>query len=125
VASAPLLVAGTLAPQPVLSVALLSLSFGCVQFVDGTYWAATMRIAGQQSQSATGMLNTGGNIAGGIGAMLVPAIAGAFGWTTAVASGAGCSLLAAALWLGVRADVALQSRAVRSSGALKPVIEAA
>jgi predicted MFS family arabinose efflux permease len=56
-----------------------------------------MRIAGQQSRSATGILNTGGNIAGGIGAMLVPAIAGAFGWTTAVATGAVCSLLGAAL----------------------------
>jgi len=92
-------------------VALLSLSFGCTQFVDGTYWAATMRIAGSQSQSATGILNTGGNIAGGIGAVLVPVIAGAFGWTTAVASGALFSLIAAALWLGVRPDLTLQSRA--------------
>ena len=125
VASAPLLVAGTLIPEPVLSVVLLSLSFGCVAFVDGAYWAATMRIAGQQSQSATGMLNTGGNISGGIGAMLVPVIAGAFGWTTAVASGAVFSLVGAALWLGVRADVSLQSRAVGFSGAVKPAIEMA
>jgi ACS family glucarate transporter-like MFS transporter len=112
--AAPLLVAGTLAPNPVISVVLLSLSFGAVQFVDGTYWAATMRIAGPQSQSATGMLNTGGNIAGGIGAMLVPLIAGAFGWTTAVASGAIFLMVGAALWLGVRPDLTLQSRAAVS-----------
>jgi len=111
VLSAPLLIAGTLATNPLVCVALLSLSFGCVQFVDGTYWAATMRIAGTQSQSATGMLNTGGNIAGGIGAMLVPVIAGSLGWTTAVASGAIFSIVAAALWLGVRPDLAMQSRA--------------
>jgi len=111
--SAPLLVAGTLATSPTLSVALLSLSFGCVQFADGTYWAATMRIAGPQSQTATGMLNTGGNIAGGVGAVLVPVLAGAFGWTIAVASGAIFALLAAALWLGIRPDVALESRAPR------------
>lgn len=113
--SAPLLIAGTLAPDPMISVALLSLSFGCVQFVDGTYWAATMRIAGPQSQSATGMLNTGGNIAGGVGAMLVPLIAGSLGWTTAVASGAMLSIIGAALWLGIRPDVSLQSRAVAAS----------
>lgn len=123
--SAPLLVAGTLSAEPLLSVALLSLSFACVQLVDGTYWAATMRIAGAQSQSATGMLNTGGNISGGIGAMLVPVIAGAFGWTTAVASGAICSLIAAALWLGIRADVSLQSRAVSFPVVVKPAIEIA
>ena len=116
VLSAPLLIAGTLTVDPLVSVALLSLSFGCVQFVDGTYWAATMRIAGPQSQSATGMLNTGGNIAGGIGAMLVPVIAGSLGWTTAVASGAIFSIVAAALWLGVRPDLALQSRAVVTPG---------
>jgi len=91
----------------------LSLSFACVQFADGTYWAATMRIAGRQSQSATGMLNTGGNIAGGIGAVLVPVLAGAVGWTAAVASGAIFALVAAALWLGIRPDVALESRAPR------------
>ena len=110
VLSAPLLVAGTLATSPILSVALLSLSFACVQFADGTYWAATMRIAGPQSQTATGMLNTGGNIAGGIGAVLVPVLAGACGWTIAVASGAIFALVAALLWLGIRPDLALQSR---------------
>ena len=118
VLSAPLLIAGTLATNPLVCVALLSLSFGCVQFVDGTYWAATMRIAGTQSQSATGMLNTGGNIAGGIGAMLVPVIAGSLGWTTAVASGAIFSIVAAALWLGVRPDLAMQSRAAVTRGVI-------
>jgi len=116
VLSAPLLVAGTLASNPALSVALLSLAFGCTQFVDGTYWAATMRIAGPQSQSATGMLNTGGNIAGGVGAMLVPVIAGSFGWAMAVGSGAIFSLVGAALWLGIRPEVTLQSRAVVAPG---------
>ncbi len=109
-ASAPLLVVGTLSTAPVVSVVLLSLSFGCIQFVDSSFWAATMRIAGQQSQSATGMLNTGGNIAGGVGAVLVPLIAGSFGWTIAVASGATFSIVSAALWLGVRADVTLQAK---------------
>ena len=124
VLSAPLLVVGTLAMTPLWSVVLLSLSFGCVQFADGTYWAATMRIAGAQSQSATGLLNTGGNIAGGVGAMLVPVIAASFGWTAAVASGAVCSLVAAALWFGIRADLSVQNRAPLVSGpAVLPAAE--
>jgi predicted MFS family arabinose efflux permease len=118
-------VAGTLSTDPVLSVVLLSLSFACVQFVDGTYWAATMRIAGKQSQSATGMLNTGGNISGGVGALLVPLLAGAFGWTTAVASGAVLSVLAATLWFGIRADVSLHSPAISFTLIAEPVIEPA
>ena len=122
-ASAPLLVAGTLATAPVLSVVLLSLSLGCVQFVDATYWAATMRIAGAQSQTATGMMNTGGNIAGGIGAVLVPVIAGSFGWTTAVASGAVFSVVGAALWFGIRADLPLQTRTVSVPLIVQPVVE--
>lgn len=110
VLSAPLLVAGTLAADPITAIALLSLSFGCIQFVDGTYWAATMRIAGAQAQSATGLLNTGGNVVGGVGAMLVPAIAGSLGWTAAVGSGAVFSIVGAALWFGVRPDLTLQQR---------------
>ena len=125
IVSAPLLVAGTLSSEPVVSVVLLSLSFACVQFVDGTYWAATMRIAGKQSQSATGMLNTGGNISGGVGAMLVPVLAGAFGWTFAVASGAVLSLLAAALWFAIRADIPLHSRAASFPIIAEPTVEPA
>jgi ACS family glucarate transporter-like MFS transporter len=108
--SAPLLVAGTVAQEPLLCVTLLSLSFGSVQFTDGAYWAATMRMAGPQAQTATGVLNTGGNVVGGIGAMLVPAIAGSLGWTMAVASGAILSVVAALLWFGVRPDLTMQSR---------------
>lgn len=108
--SVPLLVAGTLSQDAALCVTLLSLSFGCIQFVDASYWAATTRMAGHDAQSATGMMNTGGNVVGGIGAMLVPTIAGAFGWTAALASGAVFAIVGALLWLGVRAEQTIQSR---------------
>ena len=120
---APLLVAGTLATSPVLNVTLLSLAFGCTQFVDSAYWAATMRIAGPQAQSATGLMNTGGNVAGGIGAVLVPLLAAPFGWSVALGSGALCALGAAALWFAVRADLALQEGGGPvAPGLLQPVI---
>jgi MFS transporter, ACS family, glucarate transporter len=110
VLSAPLLVAGTLVSSPVWNVVLLSASFGCVMFSDAPHWAAAMRMAGSQSQGATGLLNTGANVAGGIGAMLVPVMAASFGWTVAVGSGAVCVVVAALCWVGIRADESIRSR---------------
>ena len=78
-----------------------------------------------QSQTATGMMNTGGNVAGGIGAVLVPVIAGSFGWTAAVASGAVFSIVGAALWLGIRADLPLQTRMVSFPAIVRPAVESA
>jgi ACS family glucarate transporter-like MFS transporter len=49
-------------------------------------------------------MNTGGNIAGGIGALLVPITAEAFGWVPALATGSVFSIIGAVLWLLVRAD---------------------
>jgi MFS transporter, ACS family, glucarate transporter len=105
VACAGLLVAGAFAPNPVVAVALLSCSFGGAVFTDVAFWVAAMLVAGRHAPAATGLLNTGGNVAGGLGAVAVPLVAAAFGWTAAVASGAAFALLAAALWLWVRAEI--------------------
>ena len=61
-----------------LAVVLLSLSFGCTQLTEGAYWAATISVAGKHASAAAGILNTGGNVVGGIGALLVPITAEAF-----------------------------------------------
>ena len=53
---------------------------------------------------ATGVLNTGGNVAGFFGGLLVPLTAELFGWEIAMASGAFFALVGAALWLLIRAD---------------------
>jgi MFS transporter, ACS family, glucarate transporter len=99
---AGLVVAGAAAATPVLSVVLLSFSFGCVMLVDTAYWVAAMVAGGRHAAAATGMMNTGGNVVGALGAVSVPMIAGAFGWFAAVASGAVFALVAAGLWLLVR-----------------------
>jgi hypothetical protein len=49
-------------------------------------------------------MNTGGNVAGGIGALLVPITAEAFGWVAALATGSVFALIGVGLWLFVRAD---------------------
>ena len=101
---APLLVAGALAKNGALAVALLSLSFGATQLVDGPYWAVAMRIGGAHGAVTSGLMNTGGNVVGGVGALLVPLVARAFGWPAAISTGAIFALVAAVLWIWIRAD---------------------
>jgi cyanate permease len=85
-------------------VVFLSLSFGCTQLTEGSYWAAAIFVSGKHASAATGVMNTGGNVVGGIGALLVPVMAGAFGWVVALATGSVFALMGIVLWLFVRAD---------------------
>ncbi len=101
---AGLLFLGATAKNPYLAVALLSLSFGCTQLTEGAYWAATISVGGRHASAATGLMNTGGNVAGGIGALLVPITAEAMGWVPALATGSVFAVLGALIWLFVRAD---------------------
>lgn len=101
---AVLLFFGATATNPYLAVALLSLSFGCTQLTEGAYWAAAISVSGKHASAATGVMNTGGNVVGGIGALLVPITAEAFGWVPALATGSVFALLGVGLWLLVRAD---------------------
>ncbi len=70
--SGALLLAGATAHNPVLAVVFLSLCLACQQLCEGAFWAATISVSGKHSSSACGVLNTGGNVVGGIGALLVP-----------------------------------------------------
>lgn len=101
---AALLFAGASATDPYMAVVLLSLCFGFVQMTDAPFWAATMYVGGEHGAAATGVLNTGGNIVGGIGALVVPLTAEAFGWIPALGTGSLFALLGAALCLIVRVD---------------------
>ena len=101
---AGLLFLGATARNPYLAVVFLSLSFGCTQLTEGAYWAAAIFVSGKHASAATGVLNTGGNVVGGIGALLVPITAEAFGWVPALATGSVFALIGVVLWLFVRAD---------------------
>jgi hypothetical protein len=71
-----------------------------------------MIAGGRHAAAATGLMNTGGNVVGALGAVAVPLIAGAFGWFAAVASGAVFALLGWRPALAVRAAAgAVSSRA--------------
>jgi ACS family glucarate transporter-like MFS transporter len=98
-----LLLAGAASPSPITAGVLLSLCFGFTQFTEGAYWQGTTYAAGPHTATATGVLNTGGNLAGFL-APLVGYLVDHFGWWTALVTGSGFALLGAVLWLFVRPD---------------------
>ena len=89
---------------PVGAVILLSLCLGFQQLTDAVYWSAVISVSGKHAGSASGVMNTGGNVVGGIVAILVPLIVRSTGWPAALASGTAFAVLGAVLWLWVRAD---------------------
>lgn len=98
------LVAGAASKNSYLAVTFFSLSFGFQQLTEGSYWAAIASVAGRHTSVAGGLINTGGNAIGGVGALLVPVLAAQFGWVVAISSGCVFAVIAALLWFVVRAD---------------------
>ena len=98
---AVLLLAGAKSPHPYVAVALLSLCFGFTQFTEGPFWAASTYVAGPNTASAAGVLNTGGNLAG----FLAPAVGlmlDRVGWWPTLASGSVFAVIGAVVWLFIR-----------------------
>jgi ACS family glucarate transporter-like MFS transporter len=93
-----LLLAGAASADPLTAVALLSLCFGFTQFTEGAYWQGTTYAAGPHTATASGVLNTGGNLAGFL-APLVGFLVDQFGWWTALVTGSGFAVFGALLWL--------------------------
>ena len=92
------------AADPVGAVILLSLCLGFQQMTDAVFWSAAISVSGKHSSSASGVMNTGGNVVGGIGALLVPLTVRSFGWPAALATGTVFAAAGALLWLWIRAD---------------------
>jgi ACS family glucarate transporter-like MFS transporter len=108
VGSALLLAAGAFATDATLAVALLAACFGMNQITEAGFWAATISVGGRHASAAAGVLNTGGNLVGFVGALAVPLLARSLGWPWAIASGALVALVGAALWAWIRADRPLE-----------------
>ena len=102
--AAPCLLVGAVASSPAMMVILLSISAGSTQLVDAAYWVAALHVAGRRAQLSTGILNTFGNLSGSLAAILVPTVAHTWGWAAAIGSGTVFAVIAALLWLGIRAD---------------------
>lgn len=99
-----LLLAGAMVKDSYAAVLLLALCCGFIQITDSVYWGAVVSVAGRHASAASGILNTGGNVPGAIGAILVPVTAKYFGWIAAMATGSIFGIVGALLWLVIRAD---------------------
>lgn len=87
-----------------LCVLFLSLCLACQQLTEGAYWAATISVAEADAATACGVLNTGGNVVGGIGALMVPLMVESLGWPAALAAASVFALVGAGLWFLIDAD---------------------
>ena len=90
--------------NPYCAVAALCLGFACVEVTEGSFWAATMRLAPSDTMAATAVLNTGGNLGGVVATPVIAALSAHHGWNAIFATGAVTSLAAAALWLTIDAS---------------------
>jgi len=89
--------------NPYGAVIALALCYGVIELTEGSYWAATMFVARADTMTATGILNTGGNIGGLIGIPIVAYLSGHGAWTAAFLIGTLFALVGAACWFGVDA----------------------
>jgi ACS family glucarate transporter-like MFS transporter len=96
--------AAALAASPYVAVGALCAGLAFQQLADPVYWAATMSVSGRHASAGCGVLNTGGNLVGGINALLVPIMAQALGWVAAIGTATAFALAAAVLWLWIEAD---------------------
>lgn len=95
---------GATSDNVTVTVVMLCCSFGFTQITEAPFWVAAMGVAGRHSQVATGVMNTGGNLPGALGGLMVPFVANWLGWTTAIVSSSAFVLLGALLWIFIRAD---------------------
>jgi len=86
--------------------AAISLAFATalILCVEGPFWAMMMRIAGNKSGTAGGIMNMGSNIGGLISPALTPVIASLIGWENALHVAAGLAVIGALLWFGIKPE---------------------
>ncbi len=102
--SAVFLYIGAASDNVVVTVVLLCVCFACNQLTEAPFWVATMAVSGKHAPVATGVMNTGGNLPGIIGGMLVPVTANLLGWEAAIMTGSVFAFIGAILWIFIRAD---------------------
>ena len=86
--------------------AAISLAFATalILCVEGPFWAMMMRIAGNKSGTAGGIMNMGSNLGGLLSPALTPIIASYIGWENALHVAAILAIIGALLWLGIKPE---------------------
>ena len=95
--------AGANLPTPGLAIITLSASVACLVSVEAPFWTTATALAPEAPGSAGGVLNLMGNLGGVLSIWLVPLMKDTWGWTPMFVFWSGVALVAALLWLTVRA----------------------
>jgi ACS family glucarate transporter-like MFS transporter len=106
--AAMLLLAAAGAGNAYVAVVFLALCLAFQQLTEGPFWAAAVAVSGRHASTGCGIMNTGGNVVGGVGALLVPFTAERLGWIPALATASGFAIVGAALWIWIRPDESLE-----------------
>ncbi|HET7841613.1 MAG TPA: MFS transporter, partial [Terriglobia bacterium] len=93
------------------AILLLAGAMGFNIFATATWWATSIDLAPNFSGSLSAMMNTCGNIGGALSPIMTAYIATHFGWTVALDFAAVITFFAAVMWLGVKADINIESSA--------------
>jgi ACS family glucarate transporter-like MFS transporter len=99
-----MLLVTTQVATPYSAVAALTAAFCLVECTEGAFWAATMCVAQADTAAATGVLNTGGNLAGIFTGIVVGHLAAAGAWNGAFQLAMLLAFAGGGLWLLVDAD---------------------
>jgi MFS transporter, ACS family, glucarate transporter len=102
-----------------LATVVLAGGAGAIYFSISSFWSVTADIGGSSAGTASGIMNTGNQLAGAITAVVTPWIAGHYGWTASFLTAAAVCALGAAVWLAVDPEKS------RAPEAAKPVARAA
>jgi ACS family glucarate transporter-like MFS transporter len=96
--------------------AAISLAFATalILCVEGPFWAMMMRIAGNRSGTAGGIMNMGSNLGGLISPALTPVIASLIGWENALHVAAVLAVTGALLWIGINPPSPLRDQIANS-----------
>jgi ACS family glucarate transporter-like MFS transporter len=86
----------------VMAALTLALATALILCVEGPFWAMMMRIAGQRSGTAGGIMNMGSNLGGLVSPMLTPIIASRIGWEKALQVAAILAIMGSLLWLWIK-----------------------
>lgn len=97
------------------AVAYLTLATGSVLSVEGPFWATMLELSRSSSGTAGGVMNFGSNIGGLISPALTPILAAHLGWENALYVGAGISIIAAILWVGISPHPLSESQSLDTS----------
>jgi len=104
IVTAAFIIAAATVANPYLAVVFLSLCLAAQQFTDAASWAAATMVGGPRAAMTCGVMNTGGNLVGGLVAVLMPITARQVGWPIAVATLSLFALVAAAVWLWIKVE---------------------